>query len=228
MSAISSVPVKSPEAVAELASRQRKLSQRHRTVLLLVDGRRTEQAVRLMARQAGAPDVCFDELVGLGMITLPAEAATTAAVPFDADPAPAPRPLTGWELPAGSGPDSVASLLPASLTLQPESSLNDSSLNESILNEPPSSDLHDFDDLARDGGDVQFQEARDLMIRAVRAEAPVAGSLTLLRLRRARSREELGELADEVELRITKPFKGLWAAQTMSRVRELLTSQSVT
>lgn len=228
MSAISSVPVKTPEAVAELASRQRKLSQRHRTVLLLVDGRRTELMVRQMAMQAGAPDVCFDELVGLGMITLPVETLLAAAPPFSGDMPPAPRPLAAWELPPATGPDSVASLLPASLTLQPESSLNDSALTDSVQNEPPSSDLGDFDDLIRDGGDLQFQEARDLMIRAVRAEAPVAGSLTLLRLRRARSRQDLGELADEVELRITKPFKGLWAAQTMSRVRELLASQSVT
>ena len=223
--AAQTIPQKTPEAVAELASRQRKLSQRHRTVLLLVDGKRSELQVRQMALQAGAAGTCFDELVELGMITLPEpviEVPPSAPMPL-AD-VPAPGPVMMVDVPP-AGPDSVhSSLLPASLTLQPESTLNDSVL----LNEPPPSDLGDLDSLIREGGDAQLEEARDLMIRAVRAEAPVAGSLTLLRLRRARSRADLEVLLEEVELRITKPFKGLWASQTMSRVRELLSSQSVT
>jgi len=225
--AAQTIPLKTPEAVAELASRQRRLSQRHRTVLLLVDGKRSELQVRQMALQAGAAGTCFDELVGLGMIELPEpapEVAVSAPVPLV--DVPAPRPVVLFDVPAGAaGPDSVhSSLLPASLTLQPESTLNDSVL----MAEPPASDLGDLDSLIREGGDAQLEEARDLMIRAVRAEAPVAGSLTLLRLRRARSRADLEALLEEVELRITKPFKGLWATQTMSRVRELLSSQSVT
>jgi len=225
--AAQTIPQKTPEAVAELASRQRKLSQRHRTVLLLVDGKRSELQVRQMALQAGAAGTCFDELVELGMITLPEpvlEVPVSAPMPLAEEPAPAPGPVLLVDVPP-AGPDSVhSSLLPASLTLQPESTLNDSVM----LNEPPPSDLGDLDSLIREGGDAQLEEARDLMIRAVRAEAPVAGSLTLLRLRRARSRADLEGLLEEVELRITKPFKGLWASQTMSRVRELLSSQSVT
>jgi hypothetical protein len=218
------VPVKTPEAVTELGSRQRKLSQRHRTVLLLVDGKRSELQVRQMALQAGAAGTCFDELVELGMIALTgveAEAPVSAPMPLADTPSPAP--LRAFDLPP-AGPDSVASsLLPPSLTLQPESVLNDS-----VLNEPPPSDLGGLDTLIREAGDAPLEEARDLMIRAVRAEAPVAGTLTLLRLRRAASRADLEVLLEEVELRITKPFKGLWASQTMSRVRELLSTQSVT
>ena len=51
---------------------------------------------------------------------------------------------------------------------------------------------------------------------------PVAGSLTLLRLRRARSRAELELLLDEVETRIRKPHRMLATTQTMRRVRQLL------
>ncbi|MGE5866814.1 MAG: hypothetical protein ACM32J_17205 [Rhizobacter sp.] len=217
--AATDVPVKTPEAVAELGSRQRRLSQRHRTVLLLVDGRRNEAQVREMALQAGAAETCFDELVGLGMIdyveapalVVPQSAPTSRPVPLDAIP-----PISTL------GPDSVASLLPASLSLHPESSLNDS-----VLNEPPPSDMGELDLYTAAGQDQAFEEARDLLVRAVRAEAPVAGSLTLLRLRRARTRADLEDLLEEVELRITKPFKGLWASQTMSRVRELLATHSV-
>lgn len=214
------VPVKTPDAVTELGSRQRRLSQRHRTVLLLVDGKRSELQVRQMAGAAGAPETCFDELVELGMI----ERTVPEPPPFAPMHLSGPMPLSAAPLaftPA-PGPDSIASsLLPPSLTLQPESTLNE-------LDEPPPSDLAGLDTLIREAGDVPLEEARELMIRAIRAEAPVAGQLTLLRLRRARSRADLELLLEEVELRITKPFKGLWANQTMTRVRELLASQSVT
>jgi len=219
--ATQSVPVKTPEAVAELGSRQRKLSQRHRTVLLLVDGKRGEAQVRRMAVQAGAAECCFDELVELGMIVLMAQecAAVSAPMPLvDVPAAPAPA----AEMPL-TGPDSMVSLLPPSLTLVPESTLIGA-----VLNEPPRPDLNELHVLSDEGRDACFEEARDLMVRAVRAEAPMAGSLTLLRLRRARSRSDLEALLDEVELRITKPFKGLWATQTMSHVRELLSTQTVT
>lgn len=217
--AATDVPLKTPEAIAELGSRQRRLSQRHRTVLLLVDGRRNEAQVREMALQAGAAETCFDELVGLGMIDY-AEAPVLAEAPS----APTSRPVPLDAIPPIStlGPDSVASLLPPSLSLHPESSLNDS-----VLNEPPPSDMGELDLFTAAGQDQAFEEARDLLVRAVRAEAPVAGSLTLLRLRRARTRADLEDLLEEVELRITKPFKGLWASQTMSRVRELLATHSV-
>jgi len=72
--------------------------------------------------------------------------------------------------------------------------------------------------------DEALEEARAILLRAVRAEAPVAGSLTMLRLRRARTREDIESLLEEVESRIFKPFKGLWASQTMARVRELLST----
>jgi hypothetical protein len=57
------IPVKTADGQAELSNRQRRLSQRHRSVLLLVDGRRSEAEVRRLARQAGAGDSCFGELI---------------------------------------------------------------------------------------------------------------------------------------------------------------------
>jgi hypothetical protein len=210
----SNVPIKTPEAVAELSSRQRKLSQRHRTVLLLVDGRRAEQEVRKLAAQAGSPESCFDELLDLGMISRP--------MPLEPELPPAPPPSALVDLtpetegvPSSSPPDSVGSLLPPSLSLQPESHL-DSNLGGLSSAYTPD----DFDPAGHD--DPALEEARAILLRAVRAEAPVAGSLTMIRLRRARSREDLEALLEEVESRIFKPFKGLWASQTMARVRELL------
>ena len=52
----SSQPQRTASGHAELATRGKRLSQRHRTVLLLVDGRRSEVDIRKLAAQAGAGD----------------------------------------------------------------------------------------------------------------------------------------------------------------------------
>lgn len=209
------VPIKTPEAVAELSSRQRKLSQRHRTVLLLVDGRRPEDEVRQLARAAGSPESCFDELLDMGMISRP--------MPLEPEPPKEPVVMVSRPVPLQMappqetlGPDSMVSALPPSLSLQPESHL-DSSMSELAGAAMDALESEPFDDQ-----DAALEEARAILLRAVRAEAPVAGSLTMMRLRRARTREDLESLLEEVESRIFKPFKGLWASQTMARVRELL------
>ncbi len=199
-------PVKTADGQDELSSRKRRLGQRHRTVLLLVDGRRSADEVRALARQAGVPPGCFEELLSLGLIAQPAgaPAAGDAAGP----PAGAPRDDAG-----------DSSLLPPSRTLQPESVLGDLPLDGAALPEPLPAEL-----LALDAGDPLFEEARALLVRALRAEAPVAGSLTLLRLRRARSRADLAGLVGDVESRIVKPHRSLAAQQTLQRVRQLLAS----
>jgi hypothetical protein len=213
--AVISVPLKTAEALAELGSRQRRLSQRHRTVLLLVDGRRTEREVRVLATQAGSPASCFDELIDLGMIVV---SRVTEPMPLDPLEPSYPMPLMSEPMPLSHhSPDSVvSSMLPASLSLQPDSSLSDLG---------PFNTQSPFDISSYGAQDDALEEARGILLRAVRAEAPVAGSLTMLRLRRARTREDIESLLEEVEGRIFKPFKGLWASQTMARVRELLATQ---
>jgi len=217
--AIPLIPVKTPDGLAELSTRQRRVSQRHRTVLLLVDGRRTEEQVRTLARQAGAPDGCFDELLGLGLIQLPQPAAVPAAalqdeaahvdLPIEPVPVHAQVPLRD---------EAVESLLPPALTLQPESVLTDSVLGGPLTESA-------FEALEQATTDASLEEAREILVRAVRAEAPLAGSLTLMRLKRARSRAELAKLIDEVESRIIKPYRSLSAQQTLRRVRLLLVAQ---
>lgn len=202
--AAGAIPIKTPQGQAELSTRQRRVSQRHRTVLFLVDGRRSAAEVRSMALRAGVPESCFDELLELGMLMLPALV-------------PAPDDVLHVELPL-QAPDSALpdSLLPPSRTLYPESVLTDSTLGawpEGWLNSDAST---------RDAADSNFEEARRILLQAVRTEAPLAGSLTLLKLRRARSRAELRLLLDEVEGRISKPHRSLAATHTMRRVRQLL------
>ena len=217
-------PIKTAAGQAELSTRALRLSQRHRTVLFLVDGRRSESEVRTMATQAGVPDTCFDELVVLGLIgPLGPFGPLGASGVAGAGAGVWPQPLLEVDLPLpDAAPAELDSMLPASRTLSPESMAADSRFEdralESAWGEAPGAAALTADAAA----DPVFLEAREILVRAVRSVAPVAGSITLMRLRRARTRAELASLLDEVEQRIAKPPRPLAAAQTLRRVRELL------
>lgn len=211
-------PMKTLAGQAELVTRARRVSQRHRTVLFLVDGRRSTADVRAMAAQAGVPDHCFDELLVMGLIALPVLVADVgpgarAAVGVDG-PLPLPGPLGT----ASATATDLDSLLPPSRTLSPESIAGDSRFDDSRLDDAWRQVRTDTDG----SPDQAVEEAREILVRAVRGAAPVAGSITLLRLRRARSRHDLLALLDEVEARISRPHRSLSAAQTVRRVRDLL------
>ena len=209
------VPIKTPDGQDELGTRQRRISQRHRTVLFLVDGKRSAVEVRGLALRAGATESCFDELLALGLIMLPEP--TFSLIVEDPPPLAALR----MDLPLPS-PDSQSAFnelpLPASRTLSPESIAGDSLQDDLRGADPwPSSQSP-----GHVGVDAAFVEARSILMQAVRSEAPLTGSLTLLRLRRARSRNDLAALLDEVEVRILKRHRTLAGAQTLGRVRHLL------
>ena len=170
------VPRRTAIGQAELARRGRGLTQRQRTMLFLVDGRRGLADVLLLAAQAGADSACFDELVALELVSDP------FAEPAQVD----------------------TSVMPSSLSLQGDSRWSA------------------FGDDGAGRVDRPLHEARALLLRAVRAEAPLTGSLTLLKLRRAATREALERLLDEVEQRLRKPHRQIIAAQTMRHVRHLL------
>jgi len=124
-----------------------------------------------------------------------------------------------------SGPGPIGalsdSLLPPSRTLYPSIS-TDSMLGDA---RGPASWLPSGG-VAAEAVDPVVAEAREILLRAVRAEAPLVGSLTALRLRRARTRADLENLLEEVEARITKPHRSLAASQTIRRVRWLLGSRA--
>ena len=214
------VPIKTPEGQAELNARQRRVSQRHRTVLFLIDGKRSADEVRSMALKAGVPDSCFSELLDLGLIMLPEPSFAALDDPASVQPG-----VTHIDLPL-PGPDSVTAVtdsmlqpLPPSQSLFPESASTDSTLGS------PSTAQAWLNADSINAGEINdsvFAEARLILVRAVRAQAPLAGTITLLKLRRARTRADLHELLDEVENRISKPHRSLSATHTMRRVRQLL------
>ncbi|MEW6707945.1 MAG: hypothetical protein AB1430_24125 [Pseudomonadota bacterium] len=184
------VPVKTADGHAELAQRVRGLSQRHRTVLLLVDGRRSLQQVRAMAAAAGVPAQVFDELVALGLVrtvppTSPGELAPPEPLPSD------------------------DSLLPAAASLLPESE------HGAFVDIP-------LDPVPDELVDGPLEQARELLQKALRNEAPVSGSLLMMRLRRAGNRQEVAAMLGEIEQRIRKPRKKLLVDQLLRQVKYLL------
>jgi hypothetical protein len=186
----------------EIRHRQRLLSQRHRTVLFLVDGRRTEAEVMALARAAGAPDDCLRDLADLGLILVPEPAASLSPA---ADP--------GQRLDDEAG---ASALMPA-LSLAPDSLASDWS-------RPAAEAVGGFSRFGEvgDSPDTALEQARTTLLRAVRTEAPIAGSLTQLRLRRARTRAQLIALLDEVQSHVRKPNRTLAATQMLQQVRALL------
>ena len=191
-------PVKTPEGQAELTHRVRRLSQRHRTLLLLVDGRRSVAEVLQLAAAAGVPREVFDELLALGLIAMEG---LGAQLPAEIDHVDLPLAPEESVLPAGA--------------LMAESQQGEGGQVESAAGFLEEEGLVPL-------SDPNLEEAREMLIRAVRNEAPVTGSLTLMKLRRATTREALQELLEEVELRIRKPRKQIIASQTMRHVRHLL------
>lgn len=260
------VPFKTPEGQDELAHRTRRLGQRYRTLLLLVDGRRSVDQVLALALAAGVAESQFRELLTLGLLALPDDALTAPTLPgpldgpLDTDDGPAS--VVHVELPIAATPDgelawpivgeaAAPSLAPtpvpgasvdATETVSgsplPASCAPDLDADSPAAMSPAESELPSAQsllpdstssDFGRHGGaapppshDGPLEEAREILTRAVRTEAPVAGQLTLLKIKRASGRAELEELLDEVEARISRPRKMIVAAQTIRHVRHLL------
>jgi hypothetical protein len=129
---------------------------------------------------------------------------------------------------AGAGSQAYAELVALGMIRSPAPARTTEAIESSQLL-PSSHSLHgdsrwsqlDADDAQR--LDRPLDEARALLLRAVRQAAPVAGTFTLLRLKRAATREALAALLDEVEQRLRKPHRRIIAAQTLRHVRHLLT-----
>lgn len=233
-------PQKTPEGIAELSARSRGLTQRHRTLLLLIDGQRSLDQVLHLAHQAGVPRAYMDELVALGLVVTPGMAGSLGGA-LTAPPAPVaatPSPMaSAVERPAppvpgvidieldsdvvapapvggpGARPDAADSLPAADLEDDPDP-WDD---NESFGRALSASELS-----ALDSSDQSLAEARHVLLQALRQEAPVSGAVTMLRVRRARNREALVALLPEVEQKIGSQRHLSDAARILRRVHELL------
>ncbi len=254
------VPFKTQEGHDELARRTRRLGQRHRTLLLLVDGRRSVDQVLALARAAGVDEEHYRALVEMGLIAVPDGALTapTQAMPLDDEPddagAAEPEfersseldvelPLAGdARIPTPSVPAAPAAAratlvapapmaepqAPAALAVTRRPSAHAAEPPPELTERAPEPDRtpaatgFDAPDWLPAPVDGPLEQAREVLVRALRAEAPIAGQLTLMKVRHANDRAELEALLREVEERIARPRQRLAAARTMRHVRNLL------
>jgi hypothetical protein len=232
------IPHKTPEGLAELSARSRGLTQRHRTLLLLIDGQRGLDQVLHLAQQAGVPRAYIDELVALGLVVVP----MVVPIPAPAAGAAAPPPAAAAVVTA-MAPSLAAQPLPAAAVPPADSGLDvefsSGFTHPGAGTEPPEPDLaeelnpwNDSESFGRalssselaalDSSDQSLAEARNLLLQALRQEAPVSGAVTMLRVRRARNREALVALLAEVEQKISNQRHLADAADVLRRVRDLL------
>ena len=100
------VPFKTPLGHDELRTRTHRLSQRHRTILLLVDGRRPLAEVLSLAQQAGAAISHFEDVLRMGLVELPIDVAVPDPVMTEPG-ALATLHTTAIEVEVAGGPDST-------------------------------------------------------------------------------------------------------------------------
>lgn len=228
-------PQKTPEGIAELSARSRGLTQRHRTLLLLIDGQRSLDQVLHLAHQAGVPRAYMDELVALGLVATPGAGSVLP---------PSLPPMSATPSPLGAAPARPASAAPGAIDIELNSDFvaNSPGVGPSaspVAADPPGTDLEDDSDpwddnesfgralsaselSALDSSDQSLAEARHVLLQALRQEAPVSGAVTMLRVRRARNREALVALLPEVEQKIGSQRHLSDAARILRRVQELL------
>jgi len=214
------IPCKTAAGHAELAVRQRGLSQRHRTLLFIVDGKRSLEEVIELGARAGVPRAYIDELMALGLVVMgavapppsgvavlqPQDWVGTQAVHQPTEPMPLSR---SQESTAGAG------WAQWRRTADPIDAGDTVAFDDALTNTEMA---------AMDAGDHAVAQARLLLLQALRSHAPVVGAVTMLRVRRARQRSALVAMLDEVHTKLERHQERAELQQLMERVVRLLAS----
>ena len=188
------IPCKTAAGHAELASQSCRLSRRHRALLLLVDGDRSLDEVVRLGRQAGVPRSYIDELFALGLIVI--------------------GPPMGQQICEFESFTGQANTRPSDFGLTQPSTLGDSAVLGGAMGNTELAQL--------DAQDQTFAQARGAVLQVLRVHVPVTGMVTMLRVRRVRSRAELRALLPEVQARLSRSRPPAEARQLMQRVESLL------
>jgi len=233
------VPTKTPLGLDELRRRTRGLGQRYRTVLLLVDGQRALGEVLNLAKQAGAAVGHFEELVRLGLIELPMQAAAPAveeAPPVVSDTAemtsvemlvPAQQPQQPQEQAVEHG--AVPAPQPAA---EPEAEHGERGLPQAPLPQPeapppqsapveveapaaapPATELAEEEALER---------VRLLLMELVRLDGPMFSSRLIVRVRGAQTAAQLIDLVWDIERQLGPARRSREGQRCLEQARDLL------
>ncbi len=240
---IPTVPAKTPLGHEELRQRTRRLGQRHRTVLLLVDGRRPLAEVLSMAHQAGAQTAHFEELLRLGMVELPSlpeppelpepptdlpddalvDACGVEPVPEAAAGAPAAAPCAAPALHEAVGADGSAvpeappaapAVVPAAPPVEPAAS----AAAAVAAPAPPAAAPAP----APPATEERLDEARRLLIDTLRRDTLLLRVFAPARVRAAQTQDELIGLVWEIERERAHVRRKRGQLLNLQRARDLL------
>lgn len=229
---MSAPPVPTKTALGQEAVRRRtgEITQRHRTVLFLVDGRRPLSEVLGLAHQAGAATSHFEDLVRMGYVELPPEEPpapppaeapleaappaeiTTLAVEVTAEPEPEPPAAPPPSVPMARSPAAPPAIgeLPRRPFLPPGR----------VVPPPPPPPAPPVVVLAED--QPLLEQARTQLLECLRSDPQPNGGRLVERVRGARGTAELIEAVWTMERGLhhhQRTHRGLIALQ---RARELL------
>jgi len=207
----SGTPVKTPQGQEELRRRVRGLGQRYRTLLLLVDGRRSLREVLTLGRRAGAAISHFEELMSLGLVELAAPSAKEPARPTVDDREPA----AAQAQPATSGPAAAAPPEPqaqagvavSTALIQPEP-------------EPESAPVPDGE--TDPAEELSLSRVRTVLIEMLLIDAPLSVFRFGQRVRAAQTSQDLADLVWEIEHHVTQIQRSHPGQQRLQTARELL------
>jgi hypothetical protein len=244
------IPIKTPRGDEELRHRALRLGQRHRTMLLLVDGHRTLDEVLSLAKKAGAQSSHFDELVKLELVELPVvevEPPAPAEVPEPA-PVQADHTASAPALPAAEvEAEAVVRSIPlpdvkpptkprgrtrrkappaASGTLEPlpADALQPVAKPSAEKRRRPAAPAPTADSVAAAAlvDEAIVQQVRDLLIDTLRLDTPLFSARMLVRVHGAHSGNELIDLVWEIETHLRHDRRSHNDMQNLQRARELL------
>ncbi len=210
-------PLKTQLGIDELRSRTHGLNQRHRTMLVLVDGQRPLSEVLALGLQAGARTTHFADLVHLGLVEVALDAAPPEVAPPSADPENSGgNTLSGTRAvdldppaSARSGGARPSAEDPTRVSLK----LLESSEAVAVAQRRAQADAE---------RDALHQEVRELLIDTLRIDAPLYAAVTLVRVRRAQTARELINLVWEIERHLVASANSQSEMRTLYRARDLL------
>ena len=241
-------PFKTQLGLDELRHRTRGLGQRHRTVLLLVDGHRPLGEVLGMAHQAGASTSHFEELMRLGLVEMPVQ--PTQETPDTAPDARDQTRLTSVEVDVPAEPESNAVGTPAlpgnSPDAQDEPEPDPAPAPEPATIAMPAPDVLPPSPGPKWSARIPFQgtaplaladharprsstseeqlcqEVRSLLISALGTEAALFSPLILARIRMAQAPGDLIALVWDLERQRHHPRRSHAQRHSLQQARELL------
>ncbi|MFM2398194.1 MAG: hypothetical protein RL341_351 [Pseudomonadota bacterium] len=227
----STAPIRTEAGAQELRVRALGLQQKVRTVLLLVDGKRTVAEVRKLMQGAGVAPEHLQQLLDLGLIAMPTSASSPTPAPPPAAEAPKPGRPTLADILGGAPIDPPSTMTAINRAYEPYLDPAGRDVNNLGANTmsavfgqiglPNAEPLGVPSDSVKDA-DPALSAARSHLTQALNAMAPTDSAALMFRIGRCNSRTEMTDLLREVEVKLARRGRVNEAAEVVRHARALL------